>query len=62
MYIYKLEYKYTNDKKFRTVRDHCQYSGKYRGAVNSICNLKCSIPKEILVVFTMDQTMIIILS
>ena len=62
MYIYKLEYKYTNDKKFRTVRDHCQYSSKYRGAVNSICNLKCSIPKEILVVFTMDQTMIIILS
>ena len=49
--MFKLKYEYTNDKKYRTVRDHCHYTGKYRGAVNSICNLKYSSPKEILVVF-----------
>ena len=30
---------------------HCHYSGKYRGAAHSICNLKCSVPKKIPISF-----------
>ena len=26
--------------------DHCRYTGKYKGAAHSICNLKYSLPKE----------------
>ena len=33
------------------VRDHCHYSGKYRGAAHSICNLQYKIPSHIPVVF-----------
>ena len=33
------------------VRDHCHYTGRYRGAAHSICNLRYKIPKEIPVVF-----------
>ena len=33
------------------MRDHCHYTGKYRGAAHSICNLRYKIPKEIPVVF-----------
>ena len=36
---------------YRKVRDHCHYTGKYRGEVRSICNLKLNIPNEIPVVF-----------
>ena len=53
---------YLKDKKYRKVRDHCHYTGEYRGAVHSICNLKYKVPKKILQFFIMDQTMIIILS
>ena len=28
------------------VRDYCHYTGKYRGAAHSICNLKYSLPKR----------------
>ena len=35
-----------NDK----VRDHCHYTGKFRGVAHSICNLRYKIPKEIPVV------------
>ena len=59
---HKFKHKYTNDKNYRKVRDHRDYTGKYRDAAHSICNLKYSISKEIPVVFTMDLTMIIILS
>ena len=34
-----------------TVRDHCYYTGKYRGAAHSICNLKFNVPNELPVVF-----------
>ena len=27
-----------NDKKNYQVRDHCHYTGKYRGAAHNICN------------------------
>ena len=33
------------------VRDHCHYSGKYRGAAHSLCNLQYMIPSYIPVVF-----------
>ena len=39
------------DKKYHKVRDHCHYTGKYRGAAHDICNLRYKIPKEIPVVF-----------
>ena len=38
-------------KKMRKVRDHCHYTGKYRGAAHSKCNLNYKIVKEILVLF-----------
>ena len=39
------------DKKYHKVRDHCHYTGEYRGAAHSICNLKYSIPKNISIAF-----------
>ena len=39
------------DKKNYKVRDHCHYTGKYRGAAHNICNLRYKIPKEIPIVF-----------
>ena len=47
-YIYKekFENKYLKDKKYRKVRDHCHYTGKYRDAVHSICNF---------IAYVMDQ-------
>ena len=38
-------------KKIQKVRDHCHYTGKYRGAAHSICNLRFKVKKEITVVF-----------
>ena len=38
-------------EKKRKVRDHCHYSGLYRGAANSSCNLQQKIPNYIPVVF-----------
>ena len=50
------------NKSFHKVKEHCHYTGKQRGAVHSIFNVKYSIPKEFsLVLFTMNQTMFIIL-
>ena len=37
--------------KARKVRDHCHYTGKYRGAAHSSCNLRYRIPNYIPVVF-----------
>ena len=50
----QFEDEYTNNTKSCIVRDHCHYTGKYRDAAHNVCKLKYSIPKEILVVFTMD--------
>ena len=33
------------NKKYYKVRDHCHYTGKYRGAADDICNLRYKTPK-----------------
>ena len=54
-YICKKEFD-TIDKKNYKVRDHCHYTGKYRGAAHNICNLRYEVPKEIPVVFHNGST------
>ena len=39
------------DKKYRKVRNHFHFTGEYRGVAHSICDLKCSVPKNIFIVF-----------
>ena len=51
-YICKKEF----DKKNYEVRDHCHYTGKYRGAAHNICNLRYKTSKEIPVVFHNGST------
>ena len=43
-------FKLFSEKK-RKVRDHCHYSGLYRGVAHSSCNLKYKIPNYIPVIF-----------
>ena len=43
-------------KKKQKVRDHCHYTGKYRGSAHNICNLRYKVPKEIPVVFHNGST------
>ena len=38
-------------KKYHKVRNHCHYTGEYRGPAYSICNLKYIIPKKIYLAF-----------
>ena len=48
----------TNDdnKEYFKVKDHCNYTRKYRSAAHDICNLRYKTPKEILVVFHNGST------
>ena len=39
------------DKKYLKIRFHCNYTGEYRGAAHSICDLNYSMPKRIPIVF-----------
>ena len=43
-----------NEKKkfkiYQKVRDHCHYTGKFRGAAHSICNLRYKVQREIPVI------------
>ena len=50
---YICENKFYKDKKnnYIKVKDHCHYTGKYRGAAHKICNLMYNTPREIPVVF-----------
>ena len=43
-------------KKNYKVRDHCHYTGKYRGATHDVCNLRYKVPKEIPIVFHNGST------
>ena len=54
-YVCKKEFN-NNDKKNYKVRDHCHYTGKYRGAVHNICNLRYKVSKEISIVFHNSST------
>ena len=48
-----------NKKEFKLkqkVRDHCHYTGKYRGAAHSVCNLRYKISKQIPVTFHNGST------
>ena len=47
-------------KKYQ-VRDHCHYTGEYRGAVHSICNLRCSVPKKIPIAFDNRSKILVII-
>ena len=38
-------------KKNYKVRDHCHYTGKYKGAAHNICKLRYKVPREIPTVF-----------
>ena len=44
-----------NDKNafkiYSKVRDHCHYTGKFRGAAHSICSLRYKTPKKVSVVY-----------
>ena len=42
--------KFPNAKNYRQVKGHCHFTGKYRGAAHSICNLRLDVPNEIPVV------------
>ena len=50
-----MKFSASDDKKYHKVR-YCHFTGKYRSAANSICNLRCKIPKEIPVVFHNGST------
>ena len=50
-YICKKDF--NNDTK---VRDHCHFTGKYRGAAHNTCNLRYKIPKNIPVTFHNGST------
>ena len=54
-YICKKEFN-NNDKKNYKAREHCHYTGKYRGAAHNICNLRYKVPKEIPIVFHNSST------
>ena len=54
-YICKKEFN-NNEKKNCKVRDHCHYTGNYRGAACNIRNLRYKVPKEIPIVFHNGST------
>ena len=43
--------KFDNDKSYRKRKDHCHLTGKYRGAADSIFNLRFNVLNEIPAVF-----------
>ena len=62
-YICQKEFCYNKNEKmkfklYKKVTDHCHYTGKFRGAVHSICNLNYKVSQEIPVKFIMIQNTI----
>ena len=44
------------DKNKKKVRDHCHYTGRFREAAHSKCNLSYIVPKKIPIVFHNGST------
>ena len=60
-HICKEKFCYDKNKKreyalYYKVRDHCHYTGKFRGAAHNICNLRYKVPKKVPVVFHNGST------
>ena len=60
-HICKEKFCYDKNKKseyalYHKVRDHCHYTGKFRGAAHNICNLRHKVPKKIPIVFHNGST------
>ena len=60
-YICEKKFCYDKNKKseyelYHKVRDHCHYTGKFRGAAHNICNLRYNVPKKIPIVFHNGST------
>ena len=53
-HICKKKFCYYKIKK--KVRDHCHYTGKFRGAAHSHCNLQYKVPRKIPIVFHNGST------
>ena len=47
----KFENKYFKDIKYCKVRDNCHFTGEYRGAAHTMCNLQYSLPEKIHIAF-----------
>ena len=43
-------------RQYKKVRDHCHFTGKFRGAAHSICNLRYKLPKKIQIEFHNSST------
>ena len=50
-HIWEKKFCTDNNKEMRTVKEHCHYTGKYRGDAHSKCNLNYKIVKEIPALF-----------
>ena len=50
-YYQRLLKMFANDKNYGKARDHCHFTGKYRGAAHSICSLRFNVPNEISLAF-----------
>ena len=55
-YIRKKIFFADSGKKHHKVKDHCHYTGIFRGAAHNICNLRYKTPKEIPVAFHKSST------
>ena len=42
-------------KRYCNIRNHCHYTGEYKGSVDSICNFKYNVPKKIPIVFNNES-------
>ena len=47
----KILKKVSNDKNYQKGRDHCHFTGKYRGTAHRVCNLRFNFPYYIPVFF-----------
>ena len=48
LHLWKKRYpkQFAKDKNYQKVSHHCYFTGKYRGASHSICNLGFNVPKR----------------